>query len=78
VGQVPLLDHLRDTETAKGVFGTYNVLAVIAFLLLSIEAEREWSRHLVALLQEFPTSHALSSSSMGVPHGWESLDLWRS
>jgi hypothetical protein len=37
-GQVPVLDHLRDEQTAKGVFGTYNALAVIAYLLPSIEA----------------------------------------
>jgi hypothetical protein len=33
-GQVPPLDHLRDEETAKGVFGTCNALAVIAYLLV--------------------------------------------
>lgn len=78
VGLVPLLDHLRDEETAKGVFGTYNALAVIAYLLPSVEADTEWHRRLVAFLQTFPTSHVLSISSMGVPQGWESLDLWRS
>ncbi|TDE09942.1 Abi family protein [Jiangella asiatica] len=78
VGQVPTLDHLRATETAKGVFGTYNALAVIAYLLPSIEAETEWSQRLVALLDEFPASHALTIESLGVPQGWRSLDLWRS
>jgi hypothetical protein len=68
IGQVPLLDHLRDAETAKGVFGTYNALAVIAYLLPSIDADTEWSQRLVALLRKFPTSHALSTGSMGVPH----------
>lgn len=76
-GLVPLLDHLRDAEAAKSVFGTYNALAVIAFLLPSIDSDTEWSQRLVALLQAFPASHALSTDSMGVPHGWESLDLWR-
>ncbi|MGW0022021.1 Abi family protein [Rhodococcus sp. NPDC003382] len=78
VGLVPLLDHLRDEETAKDVFGTYNALAVIAYLLPSIEAKTQWHRQLAALLQTFPTSHVLSIRSMGVPPGWESLDLWRS
>lgn len=77
-GRVPLLDHLRGEETAKGVFGTYNALAVIAYLLLSIEADTEWAKRMVALLREFPTSHALTIQSMGVPPGWESLGLWRS
>jgi len=33
IGQIPLLDHLRDSEDAKRVYGTYNALAVIAYLL---------------------------------------------
>lgn len=77
-GQVPLLDHLRDTQTSKGVFGTYNALAVIAYLLLSFDRATGWSPKLVALLQTFPASHALTIESMGIPHAWESLDLWRS
>lgn len=77
VGQVPLLDHLRDERSAKDIFGTYNVLAVIAYLLPSIEAQTDWHPRLVALLQDFPISHALSIGSMGTPHGWETLDLWR-
>jgi len=76
-GQVPVLDHLRDEKTAKGVFGTYNALAVIAHLLPSIEAGTAWHRRLVSLLQGFPASPALSLASIGVPEGWESLDLWR-
>lgn len=76
-GQVPALDHLRDQETAKGVFGTYNALAVIAYLLPSIDVDADWTTRLVALLQEFPASHALTIESMGAPQDWKSLDLWR-
>ncbi|MFD0202694.1 MULTISPECIES: Abi family protein [Saccharothrix] len=76
-GQVPVLDHLRDKQTAKGAFGTYNALAVIAYLLPSIEAGTDWHRRLAELLREFPTSHALSVASIGVPQGWESLELWQ-
>ena len=76
-GQVPVLDHLRDEQTPKGVFGTYNALAVIAHLLPSIEPETTWHENLVALFRDFPTSEALSIDSIGVPPGWESLDLWR-
>lgn len=78
IGQVPILDHLRDVETAKGVFGIYNALAVIAYLLPSFDPVAEWSQRLVALLQTFPASHALTIESLGIPHGWESLDLWSS
>lgn len=74
---MPVLDHLRSEQTAKGVFGTYNALAVIAHLLPSIEAGADWHRRLAELLQEFPTSHALSTASLGVPQDWASLDLWR-
>lgn len=76
-GQVPLLDHLRDTDSAKSVFGTYNALAVIAYLLLAIDAKTPWDKHILALLQEFPNSHALATDPIGLPHGWELLDLWR-
>lgn len=75
-GQVPFLDHLRDTDTAKGIFGTYNALAVIAHLLVSVDTDTVWKRQLAVLLREFPTSQALSTASMGVPPNWETHDLW--
>lgn len=77
VGTVPILDHLRAPDASKKDFGTYNALAVIAYLLRSIDAEPAWARQLVELLHAFPTSHALTIQSMGVPEGWESLELWR-
>lgn len=76
IGHVPVLDHLRDEQTAKGVFGTYNALAVIAYLLPAIEAESDWHRRLASLLIGFPVSDALSLASIGVPSEWVSLDLW--
>lgn len=76
-GQVPTLDHLRSETTAKGIFGTYNALAVIAHLLPSIDANTGWANQLAALLREFPASHALTITSMGAPQSWDSLDLWR-
>lgn len=77
VGQVPSLDHLRDDETAKGVFGTYNALAIIAYLLPAIDPCSDWAQQLADLLRNFPTSHALTVESMGVPRDWESFELWR-
>lgn len=77
VGQVPLLDHLRDPSVPKKDFGTYNALAVIAYMLRSIELERSWAPRLVELLRSFPTSHALSIESVGAPPDWNKLDLWR-
>ncbi|MFA5711319.1 Abi family protein [Mycolicibacterium sp.] len=78
VGQIPVLDHLRNEESAKGAFGTYNALAVIAHLLPSIEPDNEWTPQVANLLREFPTSGALTLKSMGTPQDWESLDLWHS
>ncbi|WP_026821159.1 Abi family protein [Arthrobacter castelli] len=77
-GQVPLLDHLRAETVPKHGLGTYNALAVIAYLLPSIETDIEWPQQLAALLGTFPPSHALSIESLGVPQCWESLDLWSS
>lgn len=76
-GQIPVLNHLRDHETAKGVFGTYNAVAVIAYLLPSIDRGTRWAKQLAALLGNFPASHALTIESVGTPLGWESLELWR-
>ncbi|WP_309082213.1 Abi family protein [Zhihengliuella sp.] len=76
-GQIPVLDHLRDEATAKGVFGTYNALAVIAHLLPSIEPGTDWAEQMAALLRDFPVSHALTIESTGAPRNWESLELWR-
>lgn len=78
VGQVPVLDHLRDEETAKGVFGTYNALAVIAHVLPAIDSDTDWAKQLTTLMRDFPASHALTIESMGAPRNWESLELWRS
>lgn len=77
-GSVPLLDHLRKQRTPKGPFGVYNALAVIAYLLRSIDdADTEWCGRLAALLKEFPPSPVLSLASLGVPEKWNELELWR-
>ena len=68
-GPVPVLHHLRDEQTTKGVFGTYNALAVIGHLLPSIEAGTAWHRRLATLLHRFPASHALSLSAPRRPSG---------
>lgn len=77
VGTVPVLDHLQAPDAPKKDFGAYNAMAVIAYLLQSIDGESAWSRRLVELLLTFPTSNALTIQSMGVPEDWESLELWR-
>ncbi|MGO2029779.1 MAG: Abi family protein [Glutamicibacter ardleyensis] len=75
-GAVQLLDHLSAPEAPKADFGTYNALAIIAYLLHSIEPEPSWARKQAELFRAFPTSHALSLQSMGVPEEWAALELW--
>ncbi|MDN5571067.1 MAG: Abi family protein [Propionibacteriaceae bacterium] len=77
IGQIPVLDHLRDAEDSKRVFGTYNALAAMAYLLPAIDPDTDWTLRLVTLLRGFPTSNSLSIESLGAPPTWEHLDLWR-
>ena len=76
-GTIPMLDHLSAPGAPKADFGTYNALAIIAYLLQSIDLEPNWARKQADLFRAFPTSHALTLQSVGVPEDWESLDLWR-
>jgi abortive infection bacteriophage resistance protein len=76
-GQIEMLDHLRDSEHPKQVYGTYNALAVIAYLLTSIDPDAGWSARVVALFRDFPASEALSIESLGAPTRWDTLDLWQ-
>lgn len=77
IGRIPVLDHLRSSGDAKNVYGTYNALAVIAYLLPSIEIETNWAARLTTLLRDFPTSSLLTVESLGAPLDWETLELWR-
>ena len=74
---VPFLDHLRQENTPKAIHGLYNALAVIAYLLRSIDPDAGWDRRVLELVTQFPTSTTLTMASMGIPAGWESLELWR-
>lgn len=76
-GQIPLLDHLRASEDAKRVYGTYNALAVTAYLLTTIDPDAEWTTRLAELFRSFPTSSALTIESLGVPDQWATLELWQ-
>ena len=77
VGHVPLLDHLRGEESAKKVFGLYNALAVMAYLLRSIDEKSGWPGKVKSLFAEFPESLNLDLRSIGVPDGWEDLQIWQ-
>ncbi len=77
VGVIPLLNHLRDESTAKSVYGLYNALAVIAYLLRSIDSQSGWPQRLVELVRTFPATSSFTTETMGMPTGWADLDLWR-
>ncbi|KAA0976543.1 Abi family protein [Paeniglutamicibacter gangotriensis] len=77
MGQMPLLDHLKDGESSKRVFGLYNVLAIMAYLLRSIDPDCGWADRVVRLLEAFPESETLTISCMGVPAEWSTLELWQ-
>jgi len=74
--QVPLLGHLKEATSAKQVFGVYNALAVMAYLLRSIDAGSGWPGRIVDLIRTFPSTDFLSEESLGVPLGWSKQELW--
>ncbi|WP_438855109.1 Abi family protein [Agromyces sp. M3QZ16-3] len=76
-GQVPLLDHLRDETTAKSVFGVYNALAVIAYLLGAIEQRDSWVADLKRLMEQFPARDNFDTTALGMPRGWRDLEIWQ-
>lgn len=75
-GAVPLLEHMRDSDSPKGRFGTYNALAVIAYLLRAVDGGCEWSPRVASLLRVFPSSPHLTVDSLGAPGDWEDLAIW--
>ncbi|AQQ15827.1 Abi-like protein [Corynebacterium glaucum] len=75
-GQISSLDHLVESDSPKAKFGTYNALAIVAYLLRSVETGTGWVPRLGALLSTFPESDSITIASMGVPAGWRDLDLW--
>ncbi|WP_125612647.1 Abi family protein [Specibacter cremeus] len=75
-GTVPLLDHLRDETTPKAVFGLYNALAVMAYLLRSIDRHSGWPQRVVEVVQGFPEEPGFTVSTLGIPTGWTELELW--
>ncbi|MEV8143738.1 Abi family protein [Specibacter sp. NPDC078709] len=75
-GLIRTLDHLRDETSAKAVFGLYNALDILAYLLRSIDTESPWSQKVVDTIQSFPEQPGFTTSTMGVPPGWATQELW--
>ncbi len=76
IGQIPLLDHLKEEESSKQVFGLYNVVAIMAYLLRSIDPQCGWSAKMVELINSFPSASSLTVGSLGMPANWSDLALW--
>lgn len=76
IGQVTLLDHLRDGESAKQVFGLYNALAILAYLQAEIEPQSSWRYDVRDLLVRFPEVGHLTVESLGAPSGWTDQAIW--
>ncbi len=73
--QVPLLAHLGSVRAPKQ-FGSYNALAVMAYLMRVIEPNGDWPRRLAAHLRAFPSGKHIDQGSMGIAAGWLESDLW--
>lgn len=73
---VPLLEHLRDEDSSKQVLGLYNALAVMAFLLRTIEPGSSWTARMRDLIASFPETERVTAHSMGVPEKWSMMELW--
>ena len=60
----------NETETGK----LYNTLVIIAYLTQAITAKTDWSRSLLALLNQFPN---IPKDRMGFISDWQGLAIWQ-
>ena len=74
--QTPLLAHLSQEDAPKQ-FGCYSALAVMAYLLRTIDADNGWATRVADHLRDFPATPFLDTGSMGVASGWIDQELWR-
>jgi len=71
----PDLGHLADRTMEPKLYG---VLAVMAYLVRTIDPSSNWPRTLATHLRKFPLVPYLTAQvDMGMPDGWDSLPLWR-
>jgi abortive infection bacteriophage resistance protein len=73
---VPLLGHLRANSGSKATFGTYNALAIMAYLISVLDPACQWKLTMAAHMRDFPVGE-LTVADMGAPMGWEDQKLWR-
>lgn len=73
--QIPLLAHLSDPNSPKQ-FGTYNALAIMAYILRSIDPKGNWSARVAEHLKAFPSVPNLTVDAMGLRSEWLETVLW--
>lgn len=70
-----ILAHLVGNTHAQSHL--YSVVALMQYLLRTINPSSSWGKRLTAHMQAFPTIPGLSVHHAGFPEGWEQLALWQ-
>ena len=60
----------NETETGK----LYNTLVMIGYLTRAITSNTDWTRNLVALMNQYPN---VLQNRMGFVPNWQQLDIWQ-
>ena len=74
-GTMSTLDHLIDLPSKNTRI--YAVLAIMNFLLRSINPRTEWAQNLKNHISTFPTSSHINLSSSGFPDDWLFQPIWQ-
>jgi abortive infection bacteriophage resistance protein len=75
-GEILLLEHLSADLHAQRRL--YAVASILQYLLRFIHPSSSWGLRLAEHLATFPKSQHISLRQMGIPNGWDQLELWRS
>jgi abortive infection bacteriophage resistance protein len=74
-GEILLLEHLsRDGHAQRRL---YAVASILQYLLRFIHPSSSWGMRFAEHVATFPKSKHISLRQMGIPTGWEQLELWR-
>jgi abortive infection bacteriophage resistance protein len=74
VQDVPDLGHI--STDVKAQTRMYGALAILRYLMRSINPATQWSARLKALCNSFPNNPTISLASAGFPQNWEHENLW--
>jgi abortive infection bacteriophage resistance protein len=73
--EIPMLEHLIGEKSAQSRI--YGAAAVGRYMLRSINPTSTWGDRLKAQVETFPKNDHVAAGAMGMPPGWNSLDLWQ-